>query len=169
MKLEGSSCWRLPLTRHRAVVLPFPYRVERISRLKCTIYQKKDCAGTSENGINFLYTFPLRDGYGKSVQSSSERPSWGDQSLWESTPLSVRTHTCIFMRLLLKVHTNAHTQSCTWANTITHNIFLSHTETDNKTTQSIKIFMLQIVTFQVNPISLHPRSDFLFVFYTSQF
>ena len=84
----------------------------------------------------------------------------------ESTSLPVRTHTCIFMRLRVKVHTLTHTEGGTCANTIAKNISpsLSRTHTGDKPAQSINIFMLQTFTFQVNHRSLHPLSVFLPIF-----
>ena len=71
------------------------------------------------------------DRYGKSVQSPSDRPSWGDQSpLREHVVPRVNTH--MHIHALAGEGTDTHTEGGTCANTIAHSISFSLCVTERR-------------------------------------
>lgn len=118
----GGCRWPAALQHLLRIYIYLFHHTEHLSRLKCTIHQEKDCSATSENGIHLLYMpFPYQTG----MENLPVITHHGVITLhWDSTLFVVWTHTCIFMLLLVKEHTDTHRGS-TCANRITYNISLS--------------------------------------------
>lgn len=118
MGLEGSSCWWLLLTfcsptPRVSQGLALPLSSHKAFK-QIQIYQKKDCGGTSENGIIFfLYIWHfLRDGY-KNQFNLPVIAYHGMITLhWEGLLFPVWTHTCIFMRVLLDIYADTRRGVC---------------------------------------------------------
>lgn len=118
------------------------YHLKYLNRLEFPIYQKY-CSASSVKDMSFFFFFfckTLSDcasiAHPGVISLSRERMSW--------------THACIFMLLLLTVHTDA--RANTIALTILPSLAQAHTCTraNSKAAQSINIFTLQTFTFQVN-------------------